>query len=155
MPRKKKCKDLIDQNYESRNQLMEKLIMLNNGRFDEQIEQEVDRFVEEYTKTYETDPSEETIERFREELIKNEEYNETSLYELPLGHSMEKVIKIELSTGGPADFIKAYLDDENNLLRIVYHYQDWFDGAEKEVIENSPMWEFVEIYIDAYIEGMH
>ena len=152
MSTEKKCKDLIKENYESRNELMEKLIMLNNGRFDEQVEDEVDRFVEEYTKTYGEEPSDEAVDKFREELIKNEEYNEESLYELPLGMSKYTVFKIELSTGGPADFIKAYVDDEGIIDRVTYHYQDWFDGAEMEVDENSHMWEFVEIYLSVHTE---
>lgn len=152
MSREKKCKDLIKENFDSRNELMEKLIMLNNGQFDQQIEDETDRFVEEFTKTYDSEPSEETVEKFREELIKNEEYNEESLYELPLGMTKHTVFKIELSTGGPADFIKAYVDGEGIIDRVTYHYQDWFDGAEMEVDENSHMWEFVEIYLSAHTE---
>lgn len=152
MSKEKNCKDLIKEKYDSRNELMAKLIMLNNGQFDDQVQDEVDRFVEEYTKTYDEEPSEESVDKFREEIIKNEEYNEESLYELPLGMSKHTVFKIELSTGGPADFIKAYVDDEGIVDRVTYHYQDWFDGAEMEVSENSHMWEFTEIYLSVHTE---
>lgn len=152
MSKQKNCKDLIKENYDSRNELMAKLIMLNNGQYDDQVQDEVDRFVEEYTKAYDEEPSEEAVDKFREELIKNEEYNEESLYEFPLGMSKHTVFKIELSTGGPADFIKAYVDDEGIIDRVTYHYQDWFDGAEMEVDENSSMWEFVEIYLSTHTE---
>lgn len=152
MARKKNCEDLIKGQYDSRNELMSKLIMLNNGQYDDQIQNEVDRFVEEYTKTYNEEPSEESIDKFREEVIKNEEYNEDSLYEFPLGISKQTVFKIELSTGGPADFIRAYVNDEGFIDRVTYHYQDWFDGAEMEVDENSHMWEFAEILLSASTE---
>lgn len=153
MSKEKKCKDLIKENYDSRNELMAKLIMLNNGQYDDQIQDEVDRFFEEYTKTYGEEPSEESIDRFREEFIKNEEYNEESLYELPLGMSKQTVYKIELSTGGPADFINAYVND-GILDRVTYHYQDWFDGAEMEVEEDSYMWQFAEIFLSTHTEGI-
>lgn len=154
MTKQKKCKDLIQENYDSRNELMEKLIMLNNGQFDQQIQDETDRFIEEFEKTYGSEPSEEAVDKFREQLIINEDYNEESLYELPIGLSKQTVFKIELSWGGPADFIRAYVDDEGNLVRVTYHYQDWFDGAEMEVNDNSHMWEFVERYLHAHVEAM-
>lgn len=149
MAKEKTCKDLIKENYDSRNELMAKLIMLNNGQFEDQVQDEVDRFIEEYTKTYNEEPSEESVDNFREEFIKNEEYNEESLYEFPLGMSKQTVFRIELSTGGPGDFIMVYVNDEGFIVRVTYHYQDWFDGAEMEVEENSHMWEFAEIFLSA------
>ena len=42
-----------------------------------------------------------------------------------------KIVKdVLLSTGGPADFFRFYIDPEDQTItRISYHFQDWADGA--------------------------
>lgn len=50
------------------------------------------------------------------------------IYEYPLGLSTYKVHRIELSTGGPADYLEVFVDD-GDIQRIVYHFADWFDHA--------------------------
>lgn len=68
---------------------------------------------------------------------------ETRLQEYPLYLGVEKTytLKLELSTGGPADFITAIVED-GRLRDVTYHFQDWFDGAtklltgvEREIVE--------------------
>lgn len=149
MQDKVKCKDRIAGEYKSRNESINKMIMHANGQFDDQVADERDRFVEEYVKTYGSEPNEEAIDQFVEEYSKNSEYNETSLYEFPLGHTKQTVVKIELSTGGPADFIEVYVDDDGFINRAVYHFQDWFDGAQMEVKDDDPMMEFCQMYLEA------
>jgi hypothetical protein len=53
------------------------------------------------------------------------------IYEYPLGLSTLRVHRVELSTGGPADFLEVFVDEDGDISRIVYHFQDWFDGAER------------------------
>jgi len=150
-----KCKDRIAGEYKSRNESINKMIMAANGQLEDQITDERDRFIEEYTKTYNEEPAEEAVDQFVEEYYKNCEYNESSLYEFPLGHSKQTVIKIELSTGGPADFIEVYLDEDGFINRAVYHFQDWFDGAQMEIQDNDPMMEFCQMYCESIGEIYH
>lgn len=51
--------------------------------------------------------------------------------EMPLSVETFKVLKVLLSTGGPADWFEAQIDDDGDILRIEYVYQDWFDGARR------------------------
>ncbi len=55
-----------------------------------------------------------------------------TIYESPLAISTRKVIRVELSTGGPGDWLEYQVDPEDNACeRITYHFQDWFDHAER------------------------
>lgn len=53
------------------------------------------------------------------------------IYELPLAAEIKRVLRIDLSTGGPADYLEVHLDSDNEPERIVYHFADWFDHAER------------------------
>lgn len=52
------------------------------------------------------------------------------LYEYPLGVSTFTVHRIELSTGGPADYLDVFVSD-GDIDKIVYHFADWYDHAER------------------------
>jgi hypothetical protein len=84
------------------------------------------------------------------QLIEDEGLNEDTIYEYALGISIQKVMKIELSTGGPASFIEAYLDNENNVDEVFYHYQDWFDGAKRKVSSDSAIYRYAEFMAEGY-----
>ena len=84
------------------------------------------------------------------QLIEDEGLNEDSIYEYALGVSIQKVMRIELSTGGPASFIEAYLDDENNVDEVFYHFQDWFDGAKRKVSSDSAIYRYAEFMAEGY-----
>lgn len=148
MSKEKSCAELILESYESRNETIKEMLVHSNGQFAEYVDEQAERFVEEFTKTYNEEPSEEEVDKFKQSCYESSEYNESSLGEFPLGITSSKTVKIELSTGGPADFIKVYMDDNNFIESISYHYQDWFDGAEMQVKESDPMWEFAEYIID-------
>ena len=48
----------------------------------------------------------------------------------------EKKIRVCFSWGGPADYIDIYITDDGDppeITRAVYLFQDWFDGAEREI----------------------
>jgi hypothetical protein len=153
MSKEKSCAERILENYESRNETIKEMLVHSNGQFSEYVEEQVERFVEEFTKTYNEEPSEEEVDKFRQQCYESSEYNELSLGEFPLGITSSKIVRIELSTGGPADFIKVYMDDNNFIESISYHYQDWFDGAEMQVKESDPMWEFAESILAWNIDG--
>jgi len=72
------------------------------------------------------------------------------LNNLALEISSFKVIKILFSTGGPADWLEAKLDDDGDLLQLTYHYSDWFDHAQTNVPQNSYLWDYATNIIDSY-----
>lgn len=49
-----------------------------------------------------------------------------------LAVSEYKVFKVELSWGGPADWFEVWTQ-EGKITRIIYHFADWFDHAEREI----------------------
>lgn len=63
------------------------------------------------------------------------------MYELPLGVSAQTVFRVELSTGGPADWLEIVCTGDTpayeaggepyEIERIVYHFADWGDHAER------------------------
>jgi hypothetical protein len=51
-----------------------------------------------------------------------------------LGITKRTVYKIELSWGGPADGFLITVDaDSHEIESIEYYFQDWFDGAKREL----------------------
>jgi hypothetical protein len=52
------------------------------------------------------------------------------LNEYPLAATIRYAIRIDLSTGGPADYLEAIADADGSIERIAYHFADWFDHAE-------------------------
>jgi hypothetical protein len=55
------------------------------------------------------------------------------LSEYPLGASVRFAVRVELSTGGPADYLEAIVDGDGGIERITYHFADWFDHAEQSL----------------------
>lgn len=66
-----------------------------------------------------------------------------ALYELPLGISRHEIIRIHLSTGGPADWLEVEVDCRT-VASVKYHTSDWFDHAEVYVSEDSPLYRYAE-----------
>jgi hypothetical protein len=48
---------------------------------------------------------------------------------------------IHLSTGGPADFFRVYMsgtvEESEEIIRIEYHFQDWYDGAVRQLYDED------------------
>ena len=94
----------------------------------ETCEDRIDRALESWQRTFQSlgrrwqhgdgDQCEEATERASESL---------------LAVSKETVYKIEFSWGGPADWLEARTDGDGDIIRITYHYSDWFDHAEREL----------------------
>ena len=86
----------------------------------------------------------------------DEDTNQDNIYEIistyHLAVSTYKMVRIELSTGGPGDYLELIIDEEDkSLLKGTYHFVDWRDGATRplnqdqlETIENlySHIWEY-------------
>jgi hypothetical protein len=153
MEDKKTCQDLIYEQFKSRNQLIKEMTMMVDGRFDEQVQEAVEEFIEKVTTSSGAEPDEEEIEKFIEEQHKNCEHTETSLDEFPIGVSYSKIIKVQFSWGGPADFMEIYVSgypEQESIEKVMYHYQDWFDGASMLVPEDSEMFEYASWFYDMY-----
>lgn len=62
------------------------------------------------------------------------EMREGSLSETVLGVSTSVKMRVELSTGGPADYLTCELDtSDRSIGDVTYHFADWFDHAERRV----------------------
>jgi len=57
------------------------------------------------------------------------EQAQDEIYELPLAVSTIKVWRIDLSTGGPGDWLEVHVDSDGDATRVEYHFNDWFDHA--------------------------
>lgn len=65
-----------------------------------------------------------------------EERAQEYLWNLPLAVSRSTVFRIELSTGGPADYLEIFCNQDEErpeIVRIVYHFADWFDHAQRDL----------------------
>ena len=56
--------------------------------------------------------------------------------------------KIEFSWGGPSDFLKVEHQGAM-IINVTYHFQDWFDGAQRDVGQGSKVWEYARTVIEA------
>jgi hypothetical protein len=66
----------------------------------------------------------------------------------PLAVSTYQLTKIELSWGGPSDFLEVKHEGAD-IRSITYHFQDWFDGAKRDVEEGSKVWEYCATVIQS------
>jgi len=89
------------------------------------------------------DQAEGRLEDMRRFLHKYQRANEVGEYdaaerllerqqEMPLSVEKLAVYRIELSTGGPADWFDVYMNG-GEIQYIEYHFSDWFDHAERNL----------------------
>jgi len=71
----------------------------------------------------------------------------SEIYEFAYGVETYKVTRFTWSGGGPADWIEVQ-HDSDGIRRIDYVYQDWYDGARREVPEGSPVWRYASMMLD-------
>lgn len=65
-------------------------------------------------------------------------------------------LRIDLSTGGPADYLTADLDkEERTLSNIRYHFADWHDHADRPVEPGSPLGQLAAHYSEIVAIGEH
>jgi hypothetical protein len=61
-----------------------------------------------------------------------QEQAQERIWEMPLAVTKQTMFRIDLSTGGPADYLEVTCDtDEPAIQTIRYHFADWFDHAER------------------------
>lgn len=79
------------------------------------------------------------------------QYAHDALYEYPLGISKMRVIEVQISTGGPGDWIEIFVDEDGfrpEITKVKYHFNDWFDHAEMSVEADSPMYRYAESVLE-------
>lgn len=77
----------------------------------------------------------------------NEEGDFEDVYEFAIGINNYKMTTLTLSWGGPADYLDIKHGEEG-IISINYRFEDWFDGASKQVEEGSPLWEYAEMMLE-------
>ena len=92
-----------------------------------------------------------SLEESCDDLLKNyysgEEGGFDEWNEFPLAVTTRKETRIELSWGGPSDFLSV-IHDGVDILTITYHFLDWFDGAARPVYQGSKVWEYAQTVIE-------
>ena len=62
-----------------------------------------------------------------------------------------EVWRVELSCGGPQDYIDLFVDPEDHVIdHAIYHFLDWFDGAQRYV--GGDDLENVRAMFEAYVQ---
>jgi hypothetical protein len=90
---------------------------------------------------------EDNAEEIKKELESNG-YDYNSIFEYAAGVSYQKVIKIELSGGGPSSHIEVFLDEDDQIIKVLYVFLDWFDGATRKINEDSPIYRYASLYAE-------
>jgi hypothetical protein len=75
-------------------------------------------------------------------------YDRNSVFEYAAGISYQKVVKIELSGGGPSSHIEVYLNEDDQIIKVLYVYLDWYDGATRKVNEDSLIYRYASLYVE-------
>lgn len=79
----------------------------------------------------------------------------TEVSEYPLAVTVHRVWRIDISTGGPGDWIEVHTDDDNDPTRVEYHFQDWFDHASVALDgeeRDAALWFARQVTADFYVE---
>jgi len=72
-------------------------------------------------------------------------YDELSEYAMCI--DIYKVVRIELSWGGPQDFLECKVVDDE-VEEVTYHFADWFDHAEMNVPQDSAMFDYAVWFVE-------
>jgi hypothetical protein len=78
---------------------------------------------------------------------------EQRLMEMPLSVEVIRHVKILLGTGGPADWLDAELDADDEIRVLEYHYADWGTHAQTYVEKGTPLWRFAETFTSIAAES--
>jgi hypothetical protein len=122
----------------------------------ERIEEEyrrTDDYIELMFKVLDNDTLDEDDEDDKKILQQIEEdgIDEGSIHEYAAGTSMEKLLTIVLSGGGPSSHIEAIIDEDGYVKSATYHFLDWFDGASRKISEDSSMFRYVQWEAERYM----
>ncbi len=122
----------------------------------ERIEEEyrrTDDYIELMFKVLDNDSLDEDDEDDKKLLqqIEDDGIDEGSIHEYAAGTSMEKLLTIVLSGGGPSSHIEAIIDEDGYVKSATYHFLDWFDGATRKISEDSAMFRYVQWEAERYM----
>ena len=71
---------------------------------------------------------------------------------IPLAIEVRPVVSVQLSWGGPSDWLEIELENDSghDVRRVTYHFADWFDHAECELSEREApaLWRAAEYYAE-------
>ena len=85
------------------------------------------------------------------QLVEDDGIDEGTIHEYAAGTTMQRLLTIELSGGGPASYIEAIINDEGLVEKATYHFIDWWDSAERKIDESSAMFKYVEWEAERYM----
>jgi hypothetical protein len=122
----------------------------------ERIEEEyrrTDDYIELMFKVLDNDRLDEDDEDDKKllQLIEEDGIDEGTIHEYAAGTSMEKLLTIVLSGGGPSSHIEAIIDEDGYVKSATYHFLDWFDGATRKISEDSAMFRYVQWEAERYM----
>lgn len=130
MSKQLSCKDRIEDEYRRADDYIELMFkVLDNYEFDEDDEDEKKQLQE----------------------IEDDGIDEGTIHEYAAGTSMEKLLTIVLSGGGPSSHIEAIIDEDGYVKSATYHFLDWFDGATRKISEDSSMFRYVQWEAERYM----
>lgn len=130
MSKQLSCKDRIEEEYRRADDYIELMFkVLDNYEFDEDDEDEKKQLQE----------------------IEDDGIDEGTIHEYAAGTSMEKLLTIVLSGGGPSSHIEAIIDEDGYVKSATYHFLDWFDGATRKISEDSAMFRYVQWEAERYM----
>jgi hypothetical protein len=130
MSKQLSCKDRIEEEYRRADDYIELMFkVLDNDRLDEDDEDDKKLL----------------------DLIEEDGIDEGTIHEYAAGTSMEKLLTIVLSGGGPSSHIEAIIDEDGYVKSATYHFLDWFDGATRKISEDSAMFRYVQWEAERYM----
>ena len=130
MSKELSCKERIEEEYRRTDDYIELMFkVLDNYEFDEDDEDDKKQLQE----------------------IEDDGIDEGSIHEYAAGTSMEKLLTIVLSGGGPSSHIEAIIDEDGYVKSATYHFLDWFDGATRKISDDSAMFRYVQWEAERYM----
>ena len=85
-----------------------------------------------------------------------EEARTEERYNYALAAEVRYVVRVDLSTGGPADWLEFHYSDQSDAEpdRVVYHFADWFDHASR-VLDDDEAATCVDMFDPSSILAVH
>ena len=130
MSKELSCKERIEEEYRRADDYIELMFKVLDG--------------------YEFDEDDEDDKKQLQE-IEDDGIDEGTIHEYAAGTSMEKLLTIVLSGGGPSSHIEAIIDEDGYVKSATYHFLDWFDGATRKISEDSAMFRYVQWEAERYM----
>ena len=66
----------------------------------------------------------------------------------------EHYFRWQLSWGGPSDEFRVYTDNQNNIKTIEYWYMDWFDGASVDCTKDLTIQEAIRFHLEGFANAI-